>query len=107
MTERQQRLLALLQHKEWMSTKDIAWALPCSERTVRTELRTLEKLSEVQIETSRGKGVRLLENHYVLMQEAEHDEGRVEQILIRLLFDEINSPAAIASTFYISEATVK
>lgn len=107
MTERQKRLLALLQHKEWMSTKDIAWVLHCSERTVRTELRTLEKLSEVQIETIRGKGVRLLENCYVPMQETAHDEGRVEQILIRILFDEITSPAAIASTFYISEATVR
>lgn len=107
MTERQQKLLALLQHKKWMSTKDIAWALHCSERTVRTELRALEKLSDVQIETSRGKGVRLLENHYVPIQEREHDEGRVEQILIRLLFDEIASLAAIASTFYISEATVR
>lgn len=107
MTERQQKLLALLQHKEWMSTKDIAWALHCSERTVRTELRALEKLSDVQIETSRGKGVRLLENHYVPKQETANDEGRVEQILIRLLFDEVASLAAIASTFYISEATVK
>lgn len=107
MTERQQKLLALLQHKEWMSTKDIAWALHCSERTVRTELRALEKLPDVQIETSRGKGVRLLENHYVPMQETANDEGRVEQILTRLLFDEVASLAAIASTFYISEATVK
>ena len=107
MTERQQKLLALLQHKEWMSTKDIAWALHCSERTVRTELRALEKLPDVHIETSRGKGVRLLENHYVPMQETANDEGRVEQILIRLLFDEVASLAAIASTFYISEATVK
>lgn len=62
-----------------MSTKDIAWSLKCSERTVRTELRLLEQLPGVAIETSRGKGVRLLENRHVDVPETEDRDSRIKQ----------------------------
>lgn len=88
MTERQRKLVDLLKHKQWMSTKDIAWSLKCSERTVRTELRLLEQLPGVAIETSRGKGVRLLENRHVDVPETEDRDSRIKQELVQLVFGE-------------------
>ncbi|WP_214878632.1 BglG family transcription antiterminator [Exiguobacterium sp. ERU653] len=107
MTERQRKLLDLLKHKDWMSTKDIAWSLKCSERTVRTELRLLEQLPDVMIETSRGKGVRLIENRHVDTPEAEDRDSRIKHELVQLLLDELNSMQAAEQMFYVSEATVK
>ncbi|WDH75447.1 BglG family transcription antiterminator [Exiguobacterium marinum] len=107
MTERQRKLLDLLKHKDWMSTKDIAWSLKCSERTVRTELRLLEQLPDVMIETSRGKGVRLIENLHVDTPEAEDRDSRIKHELVQLLLDELNSMQAAERMFYVSEATVK
>lgn len=107
MTERQRKLLDLLKHKDWMSTKDIAWSLKCSERTVRTELRLLEQLPGVMIETSRGKGVRLIENRHVDTPEAEDRDSRIKHELVQLLFDELDSIQTAERTFYVSEATVK
>ncbi|MGA9467299.1 MAG: BglG family transcription antiterminator [Exiguobacterium marinum] len=107
MTERQRKLLDLLKLKDWMSTKDIAWSLKCSERTVRTELRLLEQLPDVMIETSRGKGVRLIENRHVDTPEAEDRDSRIKHELVQLLLDELNSMQAAEQIFYVSEATVK
>lgn len=107
MTERQRKLLDLLKHKIWMSTKDIAWSLKCSERTVRTELRLLEQLPGVMIETSRGKGVRLIENRHVDTPETEDRDSRIKHELVQLLFDELDSFQTAERTFYVSEATVK
>ncbi|MEW8967960.1 transcription antiterminator [Exiguobacterium alkaliphilum] len=107
MTERQRKLLDLLRHKNWMSTKDIAWSLKCSERTVRTELRHLEQLSGIVIETSRGKGVRLIENHHADAHETEDRKSRLKQELVQLLFGELTSMTTLERTFYVSEATAK
>lgn len=90
-----------------MSTKDIAWSLKCSERTVRTELRHLEQLSGIVIETSRGKGVRLIENHHADAHETEDRKSRLKQELVQLLFGELTSMTTLERTFYVSEATAK
>ncbi len=107
MTERQRKLLYSLKHKEWISTKDIAWALKCSERTVRTELRLLEKMPGIIIETSRGKGVRLIENLSTDFSKAEHREFRIKQELVKLLLDELDSLQNLERKFFVSEATAK
>ena len=107
MTERQRKLVDLLKHKQWMSTKDIAWSLKCSERTVLTELRLLEQLPGVAIETSRGKGVRLLENRHVDVPETEDRDSRIKQELVQLVFGDVTSIQALEQTYYVSEATMK
>ncbi|WP_215144763.1 BglG family transcription antiterminator [Exiguobacterium qingdaonense] len=107
MTERQRKLLDLLKHKEWMSTKDIAWSLKCSERTIRNELRLLEQLPDIKIETIRGKGVRLIENCHLDIPETENRDSRIKHELVQLLFEELKSIQAVERAFFISEATAK
>ena len=59
------------------------------------------------IETSRGKGVRLIENRHVDTPEAEDRDSRIKHELVQLLLDELNSMQAAEQMFYVSEATVK
>lgn len=66
MTERQRKLVDLLKHKQWMSTKDIAWSLKCSERTVRTELRLLDQIKRRFTATYAAVAMMNVDYHAVL-----------------------------------------
>lgn len=109
MTERQRQILEELERLSgWVYSADLALRVSCSERTIRTELKTLAESPGVEIESIRGKGVKLVSWERVesVSTEIDHEE-RVQRMTIDVLLAPELDNEDLIERYYISESTLR
>ncbi|WP_057913672.1 BglG family transcription antiterminator [Peribacillus muralis] len=109
MRDRQIHILEELKRMgEWVLTGDLALRVGCSERTVRTELKTLSEMEGVSLESVRGKGIRLVYWNPIPTRTGEiSPEERVRRMEIDLLLSKSMESSELMERYFISESTLR
>lgn len=109
MRDRQLHILEELKRRgDWVLTGDLALRVGCSERTVRTELKTLSTIEGISLESVRGKGIRLIQwnSNRIRTEEISPDE-RVRRMEIDLLLSRQMEGTELMDRYFISESTLR
>ncbi|PJN88830.1 BglG family transcription antiterminator [Bacillus sp. mrc49] len=109
MRERQIHILEELKRRgDWVLTGDLALRVGCSERTVRTELKTLSSMKGISLESVRGKGIRLIKwNPIRITTEEFSPDERVRRMEIELLLSRQMEGTELMDRYFISESTLR